>query len=82
MYSLIKFICIINRFAINNPLLQTPEQFIRSEKLKNIRTDMADQLKKIIMTSNEKRKLLTEKMDNKKKDANENKNEYCYLFFF
>ena len=36
---------------------------------------MAEQLKKIIMTSNEKRKILTEKLDNKKKDANENKNE-------
>jgi hypothetical protein len=65
----------IIRFAINNQLLQTPENFIQSEKLKNKRKEMAEKLKKIIMTSNEKRKLLTEKMDNKKKDAKDNKNE-------
>jgi len=36
---------------------------------------MADMLKKIIMTSNDKRKILTEQMDNKKKDTNDNKIE-------
>jgi len=65
----------IIRFAINNPLLQTPENFIQSEKLKTKRKEMAEKLKKIIMTSNEKRKFLTEKMDDKKKDAKDNKNE-------
>jgi hypothetical protein len=74
------FLTLKLRFAINNPLLQTPEEFILSEKLKNVRKDMADSLKKIIMTANDKRKMLTEKMENKKKDTNENKNEYFLTF--
>lgn len=74
-FFLVRNVLIIKRFAINNPLLQTPETFIQSEKLKNMRKEMAEILKKIIMTANEKRKMLTEKMDNKKKDSNENKNE-------
>jgi len=36
---------------------------------------MAEKLKKIIMTANEKRKVLTEKLENKKKDGNENLNK-------
>lgn len=55
--------------------MQTPDCFIQSAKLKDLRNQMAEQLKKIIMTANDKRKLMIDKLENKKKDANENEHK-------
>jgi len=55
-------------FGFNNPLLQTQEEFVTSKKQGVHRKYMADAIKEIMFTSNERRKKLNELLKKTKKD--------------
>ena len=61
-----QYVSIKYSFGLNNPLLQTPEEHIKSNVLKEKRKKMTEDFKQLMFTSTAKRKILSENMDMKK----------------